>query len=325
MSGIVSEKGGNAGEKSVMRKRLRRISNVLLLLTALIWGIAFVAQSVAMDRIGPWAFVFWRFSIAGLFLLPVSKISEKPYRSSRADSERSGENGCLLLIGGLSSGIFLGIASVLQQFGIVSTSVGKAGFITALYIIFVPIAGLFLKQRPGKMVWISALIAVCGFYFIAMQTGAGLSIAAGDVLMLLSSFLYTAQILCIDRYSPRVNPVLLSNVQFLGAAAVGGIGMLLFERPDLGALRAAAVPILYAGIFSGAIGYTLQIVGQRYTEPALASLLMSMESIFSALAGWLILGQKMSGRESFGCALVFFAVLLAQHSESVKARHQEIV
>lgn len=300
-----------------MRKNLRRISNVLLLITALIWGVAFVAQSVAMDSVKPWSFILYRFVIAGVLLLPLSYFSQKPYESSRIpeEGETKGSSRTLLWLSGAACGLFLGFASILQQMGLMYTTTGKAGFITALYIILVPILGLFFHQRPRKIIWIGALIAISGFYFIAIQAEGGFSIGKGDFLVLLSSFLYACQILTIDHVSGRVNPVLLSNIEFLFAALVGGVGMLLFESLDLAALRAAIIPILYVGVLSSAVGYTLQNVAQRYTEPTVASLLMSMESVFSALAGWLILGQKMSFREIMGCSLVFIAVILVQLPE----------
>lgn len=293
-----------------MSKRLRLISNLLLLVTAFIWGMAFVAQSMAADKIGPWSFVFWRFLIGGIVLMPVTAFSQSPYLESQPFENSRNIKGAVA--GGLACGFFLGLGSILQQIGLISTGVGKAGFITAIYIIIVPLLGLFLGKRPEMKIWIAALIAVTGFYFIAIKSGSGQKIELGDGLLLISSFMYSGQILCIDYFSPRTNPVLLSNIQFISAGLIGGIGMLLFEGIDIGALRAAIIPILYVGVFSSAIAYTLQIIGQRYTEPTVASLLMSMESVFSATAGWLILNQSLSLREMLGCALVFFAVILAQ-------------
>ena len=344
-----------------MKKHLEVISSLLLLLTAFIWGIAFVAQSVGMKYVGPWTFVFSRFLIAAILLIPVSMFSRRLYQppvmgeESSADPEQKGKEtagnqetgqiqrrpgtekepgtqsdrviqkiqrtqetkekrkkseGWKLLTGGLLCGILLGVASIAQQTGIKYTTVGKAGFITALYVILVPILGMFLGKRPQKKIWFCAILGIVGLYLISMNES--LHIETGDALVILCAFLFSLQIMSVDYYSARVNPVELSNIQFFGAAVVGLIGMLVFETPDLSALAAAAVPILYAGVMSGAVGYTLQILGQKYTDPAVASLIMSLEAVFCALSGWLILHQSLSRREILGCALLFAAVILAQ-------------
>ena len=344
-----------------MKKHLEIISSLLLLLTAFIWGIAFVAQSVGMKYVGPWTFVFSRFLIAAILLIPVSMFSRRLYQppvmgeESSADPEQKGketagnqETGQIqrrpgtekepgtqsnrviqkiqrtqetkekrkksekwkLLTGGLLCGILLGVASIAQQTGIKYTTVGKAGFITALYVILVPILGMFLGKRPQKKIWFCAILGMVGLYLISMNES--LHIETGDALVILCAFLFSLQIMSVDYYSARVNPVELSNIQFFGAAVVGLIGMLVFETPDLSALAAAAVPILYAGIFSSAVGYTLQVVAQKYTDPTVASLLMSLESVFSALSGWMLLGQRLSPKELLGCVLVFIAVIIAQ-------------
>ena len=338
-----------------MKKHLKFISSMLLLLTAFIWGIAFVAQSVGMKYVGPWTFVFSRFLIAAILLLPVSMLSRRLYQppimveeSIAGPEQKSKETAgnqetakirkipgtqkaqgtqkvrviheaqkiqkkserWKLLTGGLICGALLGLASIAQQTGIKYTTVGKAGFITALYVILVPILGMFLGKRPQKKIWFCAILGIVGLYLISMNES--LHIENGDALVILCAFLFSLQIMSVDYYSASVNPVELSNIQFFGAAVVGLIGMLIFETPDLSALAAAAVPILYAGIFSSAVGYTLQVVAQKYTDPTVASLLMSLESVFSALSGWLLLGQKLSPKELLGCALVFIAVVIAQ-------------
>ena len=199
------------------------------------------------------------------------------------------------IIGGICCGTILCLASCLQQFGIGQTTVGKAGFITTLYIIIVPFMGLFLKRKIGLNIWISAVIAAVGMYFLCITES--FSIGAGDRLVLLCSVVFSVHISC---------------VQFFTAGVITSVPMLLFDHPTWSAIVAAAAPILYAGVMSCGVGYTLQVVAQNGVDPTVASLLLSLESVFSVLAGWIILGQKLSGRELFGCVLVFAAVLLVQ-------------
>ena len=299
-------------------RRRKQISNLLLLVTALIWGIAFVAQSVGMDHVGPWTFVFFRYVLSSLVLLPVALlIGRKNKKEREVSADRRDAEGIPVskpsgyLKGGLLCGVFLGSASIAQQAGIQYTTAGKAGFITALYVILVPILGLVIGRKPEKKIWICVILGIAGLYLISVK--GGFSIGSGDLLVILCAFLFACQILCVDHYSSRLkNLVLLSALQFVVSAVIGGIGMLLFEQPSVDSILAAAVPILYAGILSGAVGYTLQVIAQKHTEPAVASLLMSLESVFSALAGWVILGQALSARELAGCVLVFAAVILAE-------------
>ena len=299
-------------------RRRKQISNLLLLVTALIWGIAFVAQSVGMDHVGPWTFVFFRYVLSALVLLPAALIigqkNKKERERTAGQSDAAGTPGSKTsgyLKGGLLCGVFLGSASIAQQAGIQYTTAGKAGFITALYVILVPVLGLVIGRKPEKKIWICVILGLAGLYLISVK--GGFSIGSGDLLVILCAFLFACQILCVDHYSSRLeNLVLLSVLQFVVSAVIGGIGMLLFEQPSADNILAAAVPILYAGILSGAVGYTLQVIAQKHTEPAVASLLMSLESVFSALAGWVILGQALSARELTGCILVFAAVILAE-------------
>lgn len=290
-----------------MKNSNKMLGNLLLLITAVVWGFAFVAQSVAMDSVGPWTFVFSRFIIAGIVLIPVTRFSQKIYRNSDSEEEKKKPQ----VFGGMCCGILLGLASMAQQLGIMTTSVGKAGFITALYIILVPIIGIFLGKKTSGRIWISAVCSIVGLYLLSMQ-GSSFHIEKGDMMVMLCALLFSFQIMSVDHFSVRMNPVVLANQQFFFAALVGFVGMLFFETPTMSSLMNAAVPILYAGICSSAVGYTLQVVGQRMTDPTVASLLMSMESVFSALAGWLILHQVLSGRELLGCCIMFAAVILAQ-------------
>ncbi len=299
-----------------MKNSNKMLGNLLLLITAVVWGFAFVAQSVAMDSVGPWTFVFSRFIIGGIVLMPVTRFSQKIYKAS--NPEEGKEKKKPSVTGGMCCGILLGLASIAQQLGIMTTSVGKAGFITALYIIMVPILGIFLGKKTSGRIWISAVCSIIGLYLLSMQPGNALRIEKGDLMVILCALLFSFQIMSVDHFSVRMNPVVLANQQFFFAALVGFVGMLFFEKPTMEGLMGAAVPILYAGIGSSAVGYTLQVVGQRMTDPTVASLLMSMESVFSALAGWLLLHQVLSGRELLGCCIMFAAVILAQLPEKRK-------
>ena len=296
------------------------ISAAELLLTAFIWGVAFVAQSVGMDYIGPFTFNCVRSIIGGLVLIPLilclrrvnkDKFVKEGVEANHADAEAEKrlyrKN---TILGGICCGFFLAVASSFQQFGIMHTTVGKAGFITALYIVIVPILGIFMKKKVAPIVWVSSVIAIIGFYMLSIS--GQVSINKGDILVLICAVLFSLHILVIDHFSPKGDSVAISCIQFFTSGIICGIGMLLFEEPQIADILAAYVPLLYAGVMSCGVAYTLQIVGQKNMDPTVASLILSLESVFSALAGWLILGQKLSAKELIGCVLVFAAVLLAQ-------------
>ena len=330
---------------------------LLLLLTAVIWGVAFVAQSVGMDYVGPFTFNFVRSTIGGFVLIPCIFLLDRIRGGSssgevspgKATSEKvtfgkvtsgkvtSGNSGSVsvedtagegrgsepesvavqytwrqkeLFVGGICCGVALFVASNLQQFGIKYTTVGKAGFITALYIVIVPLLGIFLKKTVGLRVWISVVLAVAGLYLLCITDG--FSISGGDFLVLLCALCFSVHILVIDYFSPRVDGVRMSCIQFLVCGLLSGVGMLFTEHFDLSAVLQAWMPILYAGVMSCGVAYTLQIVGQKGMNPTVASLILSLESVVSVLAGWLILGQKLSPRELSGCVLMFAAIILAQ-------------
>ena len=297
------------------KEKIRIISSLLLLLTAFIWGVAFVAQTVGMEYVGPWTFVCSRYILSTIVLLPVTMLSVRHSKKSVTPTDepasKSKKDLRHTLIGGLFCGFFLGTASISQQIGMQQTSPGKAGFITALYVVLVPILGLLIGKRPSKKIWISVFIGLWGLYLISVKNG--FTIEKGDALVMLCALLFSFQILCADHFSRRVtSTIALANVEFFVSALIALCGMLLFETPRLSDLCAAAVPILYAGIFSGGIAYTLQIVAQKNTDPAVASLLMSLESVFALLAGFVILHQMLSIRELIGCGLVLAAVVLAE-------------
>ncbi|MDY3917506.1 MAG: DMT family transporter [Candidatus Limivivens sp.] len=293
-------------------------NTVMLLLTAFIWGVAFVAQSVGMDYVGPFTFNCVRNLIGSLFLIPcISFLGYLKKKSPEPEEEKPTGTTKDLVIGGICCGTALAVASSLQQIGISYTTVGKAGFITALYIVIVPLMGIFLKRRPRLLIWGSVVLAVLGLYFLCMTDS--LSFSVGDSYVLACAFVFSIHILVIDHFSPKVDGVKMSCIQFLVAGILCGIPMLLFEEPSLSAILAAKIPILYAGVLSCVVAYTLQIVGQKNYDPTIASLLLSLESVFSVLAGWVILGQTLSGREILGCVLVFLAVILVQLPEKKKA------
>ena len=287
-------------------------NSLLLLLTATIWGVAFVAQSVSMDYIGGFTFNAVRNLIGALTLLPViwglgkTKAPEEKKRI-QASSDRK-----TLITGGICCGILLCFASNFQQFGIKYTSVGKAGFITACYIVIVPIIGIFLKKKCSPFIWIAVILSLCGLYLLCLTPGEGFAIGKGELLVLICAFLFSLHILTIDHFSPLVDGVKMSCIQFLVCGILSGIPALIFGSPDLAGIFAAKIPVLYAGVMSCGVAYTLQIVGQKNMNPTVASLILSLESCISVIAGWLILGQNLSSREIFGCVLMFGAIILAQ-------------
>ena len=294
----------------------------LLILTAFIWGVAFVAQSVGNAYVGPWTFTASRSVIGALFLIPCIAFLDKLKSKEAATSDNAAakdeqKNTKTLIIGGICCGTALAIASMLQQYGIAYTTVGKAGFITALYIIIVPILGIFFKRNPGLRVWISVLLAVAGLYFLCMTDS--LSLGKGDLLVMLCALVFSFHILIIDHFSPMVDGVRMACIQFAVVAVICGIPALIFEQPSLSSILDAWAPILYAGMLSSGVGYTLQIVAQKNYDPTVASLIMSLESVFSVLAGWVILGQSLTPRELFGCALMFGAIILVQLPDRKKA------
>lgn len=293
-------------------------SSLLLFLTAFIWGVAFVAQSVGMDYVQPFTFNCSRSLIGGLFLIPCALLLDRisPERRKLREElkalslQERKQRRNQLLAGGITCGVIMTVASNLQQFGIAQTTVGKAGFITAMYIVLVPIFGLFLKKKCSGTVWIGVLFAVAGLYFLCMTDG--FSIQMGDALVFLCALAFAIHIMVIDHFTVLVDGVRMSCIQFLTCGILSGICMLLSEEPQIGNILAAWQPILYAGIMSCGVGYTLQIIGQRGMNPTVASLIMSLESVVSVLAGAVLLGQMMTGREILGCVLMFVAIVLAQ-------------
>lgn len=300
--------------------------NLLLLLTAFIWGMAFAAQSEGMKYVEPFTFMGVRSYLAGIVLLiflGVRRGLEKRHKKGtpgaalkEAEEKTPGNapgksSGRMLLLGGVCCGVVLFTASMLQQIGIkYAPESGKAGFITALYIVLVPVCGIFIKKKAGARVWLAVLTALCGMYLLCVSDG--FTIAKGDVYLLLCALAYAADILVVDYFSPKADGAAMSCIQFFVCGLLGTAGMFWTEKAEAARILKAWLPLVYTGVFSSGVGYTLQIVAQKDTEPTEASLIMSLESVFAALGGWLLLGQTLSVRESAGCALVFAAVILAQ-------------
>ena len=287
-------------------------NNILLVLTALIWGCAFVAQSVGMDYVGPFTFNTARFLIGAIVLLPVIWFMDR----QRKTGAEKGAGQKTLIIGGICCGIALAVASTLQQWGILFTTVGKAGFITAMYIVIVPMLGIFIGKKVRPLIIGCVAIAVVGFYFLCMTES--LRLGLGDFLVLLCAIAFSIHILVIDHFSPKVDGVKMSAIQFLTAAIISAVPTLLWEQPVFTEILQAWQPVLYAGIMSCGVAYTLQIIAQKNADPTVASLLLSLESVFSVLAGWVLLGQGLSLKELFGCVLIFCAIILAQLPEKKK-------
>lgn len=302
--------------------------NLLLILATLIWGSAFVAQSVGMDYIGPYTFNAARSFLGSLVLLPViwfmnrgkkadsvsgEVSSDKEMMTGAALEEKKRQERKTLWKGGICCGVVLTIAISLQQVGIVYTSAGKAGFITTLYILIVPILGLFVGKKVGIKTWFGVALAVVGMYLLCITSG--FSIAYGDFLVLLCAVAFSFHILVVDYFSPKVDGVKLSCIQFLICGIISLFPMVLLEHPQLSQILYAWLPIAYAGVLSSGVAYTLQIIAQKHLKPTVASLLMSLESVFAVLTGWVILHERLSARELCGCVLVFAAVILAQLPE----------
>ena len=285
---------------------------VFPLLTALIWGTAFVAQDVCADHMGPMTFNATRFFIAFLALLVIVFIFghlKKDGPSQTAVQRKQGRKS--LVLGGVCCGSALALGSYLQQAGMTAgTDAGKAGFITALYIVLVPIFGLFLRKKVSLPIWISVGLAVVALYLLCITNG--FSIAPGDVLLLGCAAGFAIHILVCDHFTQFVDGMKLSCIQFLVASFWSAIGMVILEEPTWASIMACVLPILYVGIFSSGVGYTLQILAQKDSNPTVVTLLLSMESVFAVLAGAVLLHQQMSLREYMGCALMLAAVILAQ-------------
>jgi drug/metabolite transporter (DMT)-like permease len=288
------------------------LGEAMLLLSAFIWGIAFTAQRVGGDITGSFTFNAVRMLIGGVTLLPVIYLlRNKSGQNKQENTEKKWlKNNKKLILGGILCGTILFVACNLQQIGLSYSTASKAGFITALYIIIVPVLGILFKKRPGITLWISILIALCGMYLLCITDS--FKIAPGDILLILSALSFSLHILAIDHFSPLVDGVKLSCLQFFVCGLFSSIAMFAVETPKVFSILHAWIPLLYTGVLSCGVAYTFQILGQKRVNPVIASLIMSMESVFSALGGWLLLGESLTLRELSGCVLLFTAIILAQ-------------
>ena len=297
------------------RKALR--GSLLLLLGAVIWGAAFAAQRAGMDHVGPFTFSGVRMLLAGIVMIPASMLSRRKAGPVTAEVQKKQRRG------GLICGLLLFFATSLQQIGLVYTSAGKAGFITALYVVLVPVAGwVFLRKQPGKMIWAGVGLAVIALYLLCVPAE-GFQIEKGDALLLGCAVCFTGQILFVDHYAPQVDGLTLARDEFLITGALSMIIAVFTEEIRMDGILEAAFPIIYSGILSGAVGYSLQIIGQRDVNPTVASLIMCLEAVFAVLTGAIMLGERMTGREIAGCVLMFCAVILAQLSAAFKGNRTQ--
>ena len=301
----------NASQKEQNSKRL--LGNLLLILTAMIWGCAFVAQRSGMEHIEPLTFNAARLVLASAAVGTLALVTGRRRAAAQPDRtpEQVREERRATVFGGICCGCFMAASSALQQMGLVYTEAGKAGFITALYMLLVPVLSFVLfRKKHSVQVWIAVAIGLVGLYLLCMAES--LRLNRGDALICLGALTYSGHILCTAHFVQKGNPVGIAALQFMTAAAITLPLAFLTEEPTWAKVASAAVPILYCGLASSGIGHTLQIVAQKFTEPTVASLLMSLESVFAVLAGALILGERMSSRELLGCVIMFAAIVLVQ-------------
>ncbi len=298
--------------------RLR--ANLLMLLAAIIWGFAFVAQRTGMDHVGPFTFTAIRFFMGGLMLIPFMLFLDRRRRDVGlpVTSFRSRT----LLVGGVLVGVALFVGATLQQLGIIFTTAGKAGFITSLYVVIVPILGLMLGHRSTAAVWVGAMTAVAGLYFLTME--GDFRMAWGDLLVLGGAFAWAVHMLLLHRFSPATEPIKLAFLQFMICAAISLGVALLVETVSPADLRGALVPIFYAGVMSVGVGYTLQVVGQANARPSDAAIIFSLEAVFAIIGGWLLLGEQLSTRALIGCGLMLAGILISQLGGSAEEPIVEI-
>lgn len=308
--------------EGIAKKMIKNFKgSIMLLITSIIWGTAFVAQSEGMNYVEPFTYNAMRTLLGGVVLIPVMilfRFSDK--RNGKEKSSCSLKN---TVIGGICCGIALFIASSFQQAGIAHTTAGKAGFVTALYIVIVPMIGIFLHKKMPLRMWLFIAIALAGFWLLCIKQDIGIS--SGDLLVFFGVIFFAVHITIIDYFNQKnTDGVLMSCIQFFTAGLLMLICMFIFEKPTIPNIMGAGGTILYAGILSCGVAYTLQILGQKHTNPTLATMLMSLESVFAALSGWLILGEKLSIKEFIGCILIFAAVILAQLAGTDKLKKIEM-
>jgi len=287
-------------------------SDSLLLLTSLIWGLAFVAQRVGMDYVGPFIFNGIRFALGALVILPFIFMSKK----QAAASNQPTANSKYLIYGGIILGLSVFGGATLQQYGLVYTTAGNAGFITGLYVVFVPILGLLRRQFPHFTVWIAALFAVIGLYFLSVTEN--FTLVFGDMLVLIGAVFWAAHVVIIGVMSPKVNALKLALIQYLVCSVLSLIVAFSIESNTLDGVIQATIPILYGGILSVGIAYTLQVIAQKKAPPAHAAIILSLEAVFAAIGGWLILNEQLGNRQILGCGLMLLGMLVAQYRSLVR-------
>lgn len=280
--------------------------SIMLLMASFFWGTTFVAQMTGMEGLGPFSYAATRFALGFIFLIAV-------WYSQRKNREREKRMGKFKsgFIAGIGSGLIMFIASSMQQVSMLYTTAGKAAFITCLYIVFVPLGAILLKKVIRIENWIGAFTALFGLYLLAIKDDFTFQI--GDLILFVSAFFWAAQILFIDKYASKVDALELSVAQIFACMVMSAVVMIIFENPTIDSIQSAWLPIFYGGIFSAGMAFTLQVFGQKYAEPSTAAILMSFESIFGAVSSWIILGEVMSSREIFGCALMFIGVIVTQY------------
>lgn len=287
--------------------------SILLLITAMIWGCNFVAQSVSMDYLGPYTFTFFRFLLASICLLPIAFFSIKRYERKQGAAHMIVKNS---IKAGVYCGGFMALATIFQQVAIVSVSAGKAGFITSLYIVLVPvILFFFFKEKMGKNEVLAIMVAIVGFYLLCIQQNSWIS--RYDLCLLVTTLCYSLQIITISRYQEETLPLVLALTQFIIVMVISFGLMIAYEKVDLVVVGQCALPLGYAAILSSAIGQSLQVIGQKSTSASLASLIMSLQSVFAVLFGWLLLNDVLTTREMVGCVLIFCAFVIAQYQKKI--------
>jgi len=283
-------------------------SDLLLLITGLIWGFAFVAQRIGMDHVGPFTFNGIRFALGSLSLIPLVMVTRRNHRSDKPDPK--GLSRVMIILSGCLTGLVLFLGASLQQVGLVYTTAGKAGFITGLYVVIVPVLWFFRGRQSGAGTWIGAAMAAAGLYLLSVTSG--FTIQFGDLLEIVGAFFWASHILLISHFSKRIDPIVLSLIQFAFCSFCSLVTALVFETITLQGILNAGYPILYGGLGSVGIAYTLQVVAQRNAHPAHAAIILSLESVFAAVGGWLLLNEILSTRSKIGCALMFSGMLFSQ-------------
>lgn len=310
-----------------MRKK-QTIGSIMLLMTSIIWGCAFVAQKVGMDYIGPFSFCGFRFLFSASFLIMITICRDFIFYKKLSLFQMEKQKRKKVFLGGILCGVSLAIASVLQQYSMQGTTAGKAGFITALYIVLVPILGMFIKKKVKIVEWISVIIALISLILLCFQKGevGGIfSIHSYDWGLLVCAVFFSIQILFIDYFAKDNDCLMMSTIQFIVCAIISCLLMIIFEKPQINQVKHAMIPLLYAGIASGGIAYTLQFIGQKYTRPIVASIIMSLESVVSLLAGMILINESLTSREMWGCALMFMAMIISQlplHKFNKKSKNE---